>query len=98
MEEQVSGNIMSFWIREMISHVYRSATDEDCKAVKVKAHEAWKVGTSVLFRENFAIQQVLKPGTWSSETTASAFYLQDVTQRCMDTFSLSPTVAAQEVM
>ena len=31
-------NIMSFWIKLVIAHAYKSATDEDCKAVKVKAH------------------------------------------------------------
>ena len=56
----------SFRIISVISQAYRSATDEDCRAVKVKAHEVWKIGTSFLFGENCVVKQILKAGTQSS--------------------------------
>ena len=42
-EKRVSQNTISFWIRSVISHVYRSASDEDCRLVKVKAHKDRKM-------------------------------------------------------
>ena len=82
----------------MIPHAYQLATYDDSRAVKVKAHEVQKIGTSLLFRKNCVVQQVLKAWTWSLETTFSAFCLRDVTHRLMDTFSIEPVVAAQEVV
>ena len=35
---------------------------------------------------------------WSAQSTFSAFYLRDVTHRHLDTFSIGPVVAAQQVM
>ena len=88
---------ISCWIRSVIDHVYRSATDADCKSVKGNAREVWKISTSLLFKRNCAVQQVLKTGTWSSQMT-SAFCLQGVTHRYIDTFSIGLVVAAQEVL
>ena len=53
-----------FWIRSVISHSYGSAFEEDCRSVRVEAHEVRKIETSLLFRRNCAIQLVLKAGTW----------------------------------
>ena len=46
----------------MIFHAYLSATDEDCRAVKVKAHKVGKIGTSLLF---LCSPAGLNGGTWS---------------------------------
>ena len=51
-----------------------SPSDEDCRSVRVKAHEVRKISMSLLFKRNCAIQQVLKAGTWSSQCTFSGFY------------------------
>ena len=97
-EKRVSQNTISFWIRSVISHVYGSASDEDCRLVKVKAHKDRKIATSLLFRRKCAIQQVLKVGTWSPQSTFSAFYFRDVTHRHMDvSFNIS-VVEAQKVV
>ena len=93
-KDWVSQNSISFWIRLLISHAYLSATNENCKAVKVKAHEVQKIGTSLLFRKNCRVQQMLKSRTWSLQTTLRrlrAFYMQD-------TFSISHIMVAQKVV
>ena len=95
----MSRNSISFWVRSIINHPYGSATDEDHRLMKVKAPEVWKLSTySLLFKRNCVVQQVLKAGMWPSHTTFSAFCLRDVTQRYMDTFSICPVVAAQQVI
>ena len=44
-KKQVSRKIISFWITSVINHAYGSVTDEDCRVVKVKVHEVWKIST-----------------------------------------------------
>ena len=51
-----------------------------------------------LFMRNSVTCQVLKAGTWSSQSTFLALYLRDVTHRHKDTFSIGTAVAAQEVV
>ena len=60
-------------------------------------HEVRKV-TSLLFKRNCAVHQVLKVGTWSAQSAFSSFCLRDVTHRHLDTFSIGPVVAAQQVV
>ena len=74
-----------------------SASDGDCQAIKVKAHEAHKIGSSLLLK-NLAIQQELKVGAWSSQSMFSGFYLRDVTHSSMETFSIGFVVATLEVV
>ena len=68
------------------NRAYASGSEEDFRFLKVKAHEVWKVATSLLFRRNCAIHQVFKAETGSLRCTFSAFYLRDVTHRHVDTF------------
>ena len=51
---------------------------------------------SLFFRRDCTVHQVLKAGTWSSQSTFSSFYLRDVTHRHLDTFSIGPLVAATQ--
>ena len=78
--------------------MYESASDEDCRVVRVKAHKVRKIVTLLLFKKNCAIQQILNAGALLSQSTFSTFYLRNVTHRHMDTFSIGPVVVAQEVM
>ena len=52
----------------------------------------------LLFRRNYAVQQVLEAGTWFFQMTSTAFYMKAITHRYMVTFSIGPLVATQEVM
>ena len=53
-----------------------------------------KIGTSLLFKKNCAVKQVLKAGTGSSQTTFTALYLKNVIHRFMDIFSIDLVLAA----
>ena len=52
----------------------------------------------LLFRKNFAVDQVLKAGTWRRHTTFTRHYLRDIAHRSLDTFHLGPVVAAQALV
>ena len=97
-KKRVSCNTISFWLRSVISMAHIFALEEDCRSLRVRAYEVRKVATSLLFKRNCMVHQVLKVGTWSAQSTFSAFYLRDVTHRHLDTFSICLVVAAQQVV
>ena len=63
-----------------------------------RAHETRGIAPSILFRKNFAVDQVLKVGTWRRHTTFTRHYLRDIAHKSLDTFHLGPVVAAQSVV
>ena len=92
----VSRNTLSFWLREVIRRAYRSSDQE--LPLRIRPHELRAIAPSVAFKRNFAVGQVMRAGVWSRQTTFTSFYLRDVTHRSLDTFSLGPVVAAQQVL
>ena len=86
-----------FLFGSVISRAHASVSEEDCCALRVRAHKVRKVATSLLFKRKCTVHQALKAGTWSSQSTLSAFYLRDVTHRHLDT-SIGLVVAAQQVL
>ena len=97
-KKRVFRNSISFWLHSVISLAYSSASEEDCREFKVRAHEVRKVATSLLFRRNCLVHQILKAGTWPAQSTFFSFYLRDVTHRHLVMFSIGPVVAAQQVV
>ena len=97
-KKEVSQNTISWWFRSVISRTCGFASEEYCRLVRVKAYEVRKTATSLLFWRNFAIQQVLMAGTWLSQSTFSVFCLRNVSRRHMNTCSIRPVLAAQEVV
>ena len=60
------------------------------------ADEIRGIGITLLFKKNCAIQQVLRAGTWKTQTIFTSFYRRDVTHKSMDTFSIGSVVGAQQ--
>ena len=96
-KKRVSQQTIAFCLLSVISQAYSLASAEECRDLWVRAHEVRKVETSLFFRRNCAVHQVLKAGTWSSQSTFP-FYLRDVTQRHVDTFYIGPVVVVQQVV
>ena len=91
----IAKNTVSFWIRQVIRRAYK---DKQESMPEAKAHELRGMSSSLLFKKNLSVSQVLRAGTWKSQTTFTSFYLQDVTFKSLDLFSLGPIVAAQEIL
>ena len=94
--KMVSRNTISFWLREVIRRAYVSSGEDPPR--RIRAHETRGIAPSVAFKRNYAVGQVMRAGVWSRQTTFTSFYLRDVTHRSLDTFSLGPVVAAQQVL
>ena len=95
--KEISKTTVSFWLRKTISHAYElSGTEQPVPAPR--ARETRGIAPSLLFKKNFAVDQVLKAGTWRRHTTFTRHYLRDLAHRSLDTFHLGPVVAAQALV
>ena len=95
-KKEISKSSVSYWLCQVISRVYSEA--EEPAPPRPRARETRGLGPTLLFRKNYAVESVLKAGTWKKNTTFSRFYLRDVASRTLDTYHLGPVVAAQEVV
>ena len=96
-KKEISKTTVSFWLRKTISRAYElSGTALPVPAPR--ARETHGIAPSILFRKNFAVDQVLKAGTWLRHTTFTRHYLRDIAHKSLDTFHLGPVVAAQSVV
>ena len=98
-KKEISKTTVSFWLRKTISRAFELSG----KALPVpapRARETRSIAPSLLFlfKKNFAVDQVLKAGTWRRHTTFTRHYLRDFAHRSLDTFHLGPVVAAQAVV
>ena len=96
-KKEIAKTTVSFWLRRTISRAYElSGTALPVPAPR--ARETHGIAPSILFRKNFAVDQVLKAGTWCRHTTFTRHYLRDIAHKSLDTFHLGPVVAAQSVV
>ena len=96
-KKEISKTTVSFWLRKTISRAYElSGTALPVPAPR--ARETRGIAPSILFRKNFAVDQVLKAGTWRRHTTFTRHYLRDIAHKSLDTFHLGLVVAAQSVV
>ena len=96
-KKEIAKTTVSFWLRKTISRAYElSGTALPVPAPR--ARETRGIAPSILFRKNFAVDQVLKAGTWRRHTTFTRHYLRDIAHKSLDTFHLGPVVAAQSVV
>ena len=96
-KKEISKTTVSFWLRKTISRAYElSGTALPLPAPRARVTRG--IAPSLLFKKNYAVDQVLKAGTWRRHTTFTRHYLRDLAHRSLDTFHLGPVVAAQAVV
>ena len=96
-KKDISKTTVSFWLRKTMSRAYElSGTEQPVPAPR--ARETRGIASPLLFKKNFAVDQVLKAGTWRRHTTFMRHYLRDLAHRSLDTFHLGPVVAAQALV
>ena len=57
--------------------VYRSASDTECSFALLRAHEVCSIASSVFFKKNFVVDQVVRVRIWKSQATSASFCLTD---------------------
>ena len=96
-KKEISKTTVSFWLRKTISRAY-GLSGTSLPVPAPRARKTRGIAPSILFRKNFAVDQVLKAGTWRRHTTFTRHYLRDIAHKSLDTFHLGPVVAAQSVV
>ena len=96
--KQVTKNTISLWIRSVIKAAYSSVSQEDLSLWKITAHEVRAIATSILFRQNQSLKQVMSAASWKSNSTFVSFYLRDLNHKSLDLSSIGPIVAAQAIV
>ena len=96
-KKEISKTTVSFWLQKTISHAYQLLGVAQ-PVPAPRARETHGIAPSLLFKKNFAVDQVLKAGTWRRHTTSTSHYLRDIAHRSLDTFHLGPVVAAQALV
>ena len=96
-KNEISKTTVSSWLRKMISHAYElSGMEQPVPAPRACGTRC--IAPALLFKKNFAVNQVLKAGTWRRHTTFTRHYLRDLAHWSLDTFHLGPVVAAQALV
>ena len=96
-KKEISKTTVSFWLRKTMSQAYQlSGTEQPVPAPR--ARKTRGIAPSLLFTKNFAVDQVLKAGTWRKLSTRTLHYLGDVAHRSLDAFHLGTVVAAQALV
>ena len=90
----MSKNGMSFFIRDTI--ISANAVYEE--GGPVKAHDLRGVATSMAFRLNVSLTDIMQAATWRSPSTFSNFYLKEVANSSKGWSALGPFVAAGAVV
>ena len=96
-KKEISKTTVSFWLQKTILRAYE-LSGTVLRVPAPRARETRGIAPSILFRKNFAVDQVLKAGTWRRYTTFTRHYLRDIAHKSLDTFHLGPLVAAQSVV
>ena len=94
IKKEISKNAVSFWLHRVISLAYQLLG----KPPPTPSPLAWEtrgIAPSLLFKNNYAVSQVLKAGTWRRHTTFTRHYLRGLSHKSLDSFHLGPVVAAQ---
>ena len=96
-KKEISKTTVCFWLRKTISRAYE-LSGTDLPVLAPRARETRGIAPSLIFKKNFAVDQVLKAGTWHKHTTFTRHYLRDLAHRSLETFRLGPVVAAQALV
>ena len=79
-KKEIAKTTVSFWLRKTISRAYE-LSGAALPVPAPRARETRGIAPSILFRKNFAVDQVLKAGTWRRHTTFPRHYLRDIAHK-----------------
>ena len=96
--KDVTKNTVSGWIRSLIVYTYEKCPHHIIQLSAAKPHEVRALATSVAWRMNHDLADILQAACWSNHTTFTSFYLKDVAVIKGELHALGPFVAAQKVI
>lgn len=72
--KSIAKNTISFWIRKVVRLAYEAASEDDRVLCKIKAHEVRALATSLLFKKNSSVEEVMSAASWRCNSTFASFF------------------------
>lgn len=94
----MSKNAMSFFIRDLISEAHSNISENDLKMCKVKAHEVRAISTSLAYKRNLSLQDIVQATYWRCKSVFALHYLSQVQTVFDECSTLGPFVVSGTVM
>ena len=74
----LSKNAISYFLRELIRESHSNLQEDGMASCKVRAHEIRAVATSLAFRHNMSLSNILKATFWKCRSVFASHYLKEV--------------------
>ena len=71
-------NTISGWIRQLLHFVYSAATGDMLPLANRVTHEVRAMASSLAFRGNVPLEEIMQACSWQSPSTFTSFYLRDL--------------------
>ena len=85
---------LAAYSRNVILAAHKDFEEDTFNLIKVNAHEVRAVATSLSFKKNKSLQDVMDVAVWRCNMTFTSFYLRDSSHRFLYVSALGPVVAA----
>ena len=96
--KDICKNTLSGWIRSLIKFTYQKCPFNTIQLSAARPHEVRALSTSMAWKANLALDEILHAACWSNHNTFTAFYLKDLSLIKGQLHSLGPLVAAQNII
>lgn len=97
-QKPLSKNALSFFLRETIREAHLLCEEENFGLLKVKAHEIRAIATSLAYRKNMSVKQIMEATFWRSDSVFASHYLREVRVDYEKCYALGPYVATASVL
>ncbi|XP_068221279.1 uncharacterized protein [Palaemon carinicauda] len=97
-QKPLSKNALSFFLRETIREAHLFCEEKNFGLLKVKAHEVRAVATSLAYRKNMSVKQIMDATFWRSNSVFASHYLREVRVDYEKCYTLGPYVGTASVL
>ncbi|XP_068246763.1 probable 4-coumarate--CoA ligase 3 [Palaemon carinicauda] len=80
-QKPLTKNALSFFLRVTIREAHLVCEEENFGLLKVKAHEVRAIATSLAYRKNMSVKQIMDATFWRSNFVFASHYLREVSNK-----------------
>ncbi|XP_068244850.1 uncharacterized protein, partial [Palaemon carinicauda] len=97
LQKPLSKNALSFFLRKTIREAHLLWEEENFGLLNVRAHEVRAITTSLAYRKNMSVRQIMDATFWRSNSVFASHYLREVRVNYERCYTLGPYVATASV-
>ena len=91
-------NTIAGWIRQLLHFIYSTATGDVLPLANRVTHEVRALASSLAFKGNVPMHEIMQACSWQSPSTFTSFYLRDLHVIQNGLSRLGPLVVAKHVL